>query len=60
MFMTQEKAAELAELGVGSFDDPAAFVASQPSAIFITPGLTVLAIRHRSASAGHAETEDAT
>ena len=35
--MTNEQSSELAEPGVGSFDDPAAFVAAQFAAILITP-----------------------
>ncbi len=44
--MTHQESAELAEPGVGSFDDPAAFVASELSAVFVAPVPTVLAIRH--------------
>jgi len=43
--MTHEESAELAEPGVGSFDDPAAFVASELSAVLVAPVLAVLAIR---------------
>jgi hypothetical protein len=42
--MTNEQAAELAEPGVGSFDDPAAFVASQLAAIFIAPVPAVFSV----------------
>ena len=44
--MTHEDSAELTEPGVGSFDDPAAFVASELSAVFVSPVLAVLAIGH--------------
>jgi hypothetical protein len=43
--MAHEESAELAEPGVGSFDDPAAFVASELSAVFVAPVFAVLAIR---------------
>src|SRR5258708_338937 len=46
MLMTHQESAELAEPGVGSFDDPAAFVPSELSAVFVAPVPTVLAIRH--------------
>jgi hypothetical protein len=44
--MAHEESAELAEPCVGSFDNPAAFVASELSAVFVAPVLAVLAIRH--------------
>jgi hypothetical protein len=44
--MTREESAELAEPGVGPFDDPAAFGASEFSAVFVASVPTVLAIRH--------------
>jgi hypothetical protein len=44
--MTYEESAELAEPGVGSFDDPAAFVPSELSAVFVAAVPTVLAIGH--------------
>jgi hypothetical protein len=44
--MTNEQSSELAEPSVGSFDDPAAFVAAQLSAIFIAPVPAVASVRH--------------
>jgi hypothetical protein len=44
--VANQKSAELAESGVGAFDDPSAFVASEFSAILVAPVLTVLAVRH--------------
>ena len=44
--MAHEESAELAEPGVGSFDNPSAFVASELSAVFVAPFFAVLAIRH--------------
>src|ERR1700691_4564752 len=46
MFMAHEESAELAEPGVGSFDNPSAFVASELSAVLVTPVFAVLAIGH--------------
>jgi len=37
MLMTNQQAAELTEPGVGSFHDPAPFIASQLSSVFIAP-----------------------
>ncbi len=45
MFMTDEQSAELSQPGVGAFDNPAPFVASQFPAIFISPLLVVLPVR---------------
>src|SRR5260370_16517262 len=44
--MTNEQSSELAEPGVGSFDDPAAFVAAQLAAIFIAPVSAVASVGH--------------
>ena len=44
--MTNEQSSELAEPSVGSFDDPAAFVAAQLAAIFIAPVPAVASVRH--------------
>src|SRR5258708_3833955 len=44
--MTNEQSSELAEPGVGSFDDPAAFVAAQLAAIFIAPVPAVASVGH--------------
>jgi hypothetical protein len=44
--MTNEQSSELAEPGVGSFDDPAAFVAVQLAAIFIAPVPAVSSVGH--------------
>jgi hypothetical protein len=44
--MTHEESAELTEPGVGAFDDPAALISSELSAVFVVPVLAVLAIRH--------------
>jgi hypothetical protein len=44
--MTHEESAELAEPGVGSFDDPAALVASEFPAVFVLSLLAVFAIRN--------------
>src|ERR1022692_1597383 len=45
MFMTDEQSAELSQPGVGAFDNPAPFVASQFPTIFISPLLVVLPVR---------------
>src|ERR1039457_2792237 len=45
MFMTDQQSAKLSQPGVGAFDNPAPFVASQFSAIFISPLLVVLPVR---------------
>jgi hypothetical protein len=42
VFMTNEQSSELAELGIGSFYDPAASVAAQLAAIFVAPVPAVL------------------
>jgi hypothetical protein len=42
--MTNEQSSELADPGVGSFDDPAAFVAAQLAAIFIAPVAAVASV----------------
>jgi hypothetical protein len=39
--MTHEESAKLIEPGVGSVDDPAAFVTSELSAVFVAPRLAV-------------------
>ena len=44
--MTHEESAELADPGVCSFDNPASFVASELSAVLVTPVFAVLAIGH--------------
>ena len=44
--MTNEQSSELAEPGVGSFNDPAAFVAAQLAAIFIAPVPAVASVGH--------------
>jgi hypothetical protein len=44
--MANEESAELTEPGVGAFDDPAALIASELSAVFVAPVHAVLAIRH--------------
>ncbi len=44
MLMTNQKPAELTEPGIGSLDDPSAFVAPHLASIFIAPPLIVLAI----------------
>jgi hypothetical protein len=44
--MTNEQSSELAEPGVGSFDDPAAFVAAQLAAIFIAPVPAAASVGH--------------
>ncbi len=44
--MTNEQSSELAEPSVGSFDDPAAFVAAQLAGIFIAPVPAVASVRH--------------
>jgi hypothetical protein len=46
VLMTNEESSELAEPGIGAFDDPAARVASEFSAILVTPVFAVLAIRN--------------
>ena len=46
MFMTDEQSAELSQPGVGAFDNPAPFVASQFPAIFVSPLLVVFPVRH--------------
>src|SRR5258708_6659156 len=44
--MTNEQSSELAEPSVGSFDDPAVFVAAQLAAIFIAAVPAVASVRH--------------
>jgi hypothetical protein len=44
--MAHEESAELTEPGVGSFDDPAALISSEFSAVLVAPVLAVLAIGH--------------
>jgi hypothetical protein len=44
--MTNEEPAELTEPGVGAFDNPASFVASELPSVFVSPALAVLAVRH--------------
>jgi len=44
MFMTDQQSAELSQPGVGAFDLPAPFVASQFPAIFVSPLLVVLPV----------------
>ena len=44
MLMTDQQAAKLSEPGIGSLDDPSAFVAPEFSSIFITPLLVVLPV----------------
>ena len=44
--MTYQQSAELTQPGVGSLDDPAAFVAAQLASIFMLSVATVFAIRH--------------
>ena len=46
MLMAHEESAELAEPCIGTFDDPAVFVASEFSAVLVAPVLAVVAIRH--------------
>jgi hypothetical protein len=43
--MTDEESAELTQPGVGTFDDPAAFISSEFSSVLVAPVLAVLAIR---------------
>jgi len=45
MFMTDEQSAELSQPGIGAFDNPAPFVASQFPAIFVSPLLVVFPVR---------------
>jgi hypothetical protein len=45
MFMANEQSAELSQPGVCAFDNPAPFVASQFSTIFVFPLLVVLPVR---------------
>jgi hypothetical protein len=45
MFMANEQSAGLSQPGVGAFDNPAAFVASQFPTIFVFPLLVVLPVR---------------
>jgi hypothetical protein len=49
--MTNEQATELSEPGVGSFDDPAAFVAAQFAPVFVTPSLVVFPVRRNQLNA---------
>jgi hypothetical protein len=44
--MTNEQSSALAKPGVGSFDDPTAFVAAQLAAIFIAPVPAVASVGH--------------
>lgn len=44
MFMTNQQSPELAKPGVGAFDDPASFITSQLSAIFISPLLIIVSV----------------
>ncbi len=44
--MAHEESSELSEPCVGSFNDPAALVASELSPVFVTPVLAVVAVRH--------------
>ncbi len=44
MFMTDEQSAELSQPGVGAFDNPAPFVASQFPAILVSPLFVVLPV----------------
>ncbi len=44
--MANKQAAELSKPGVGAFDDPAALVASELSAVLVLPLLAVLAVRN--------------
>ena len=44
--MANDKPSELTEPGVGSFDDPSAFVPPELSAVFISTKLAVLAVRN--------------
>lgn len=44
--MSNEESAELAEPGVGAFDDPSAFVAPELPAVLVAPVLAVLAVRN--------------
>jgi len=46
VFVTNKDAAELAEPGVGAFDLPAPFVASQFPSVFVFPPMIVIAVRH--------------
>src|SRR5258708_4884391 len=45
MLMTHQQSSELAQPGVGSFDDPTPLVASQFSPIFVAPVPIVLPVR---------------
>ena len=44
MLMTNQKPAELTEPGIGSLDDPSAFVAPHLASVFIPPPLVVLSV----------------
>jgi hypothetical protein len=44
--MTNEQSSKLAEPDVGSFDNPAAFVAAQLAAIFVAPVPAVASLGH--------------
>jgi hypothetical protein len=45
MLMTNQQSTELAQPGIGSFHDPAAFVAPHLASVFIAPPLIVLTVR---------------
>jgi len=45
MLMTHQQSSELAQPGVGSFDDPTPLVASQFAPIFVAPVPIVLPVR---------------
>lgn len=45
MLMTDQQSSELAEPGIGSFDDPTALIATQFASIFIPSFLAILPVR---------------
>jgi hypothetical protein len=45
MFVANQQTVKLSEPGVGSLDDPSAFVASELAAVLVTPWLVVFPVR---------------
>ena len=46
MLVTHQQSAELAQPGVGSFDDPTPFVAAQFASVLVAPSLAILPLGH--------------